>query len=152
MIYVKQKKANSLYIKLNLSYPAAENAPIVSIHSHLSLPLFFRSMKSGLSLLLAVFTGNFSEANMLITQLTMLIRNEPIMAVQNPLTLKPGISSEVIISIKAFITNVKRPILIIFTGRVKISAMGLKKTFRIPRTAAARKADGMPSTLIPSIR
>jgi hypothetical protein len=56
------------------------------------------------------------------------------------------------ISIKAFMTKVKRPKLKMFTGRVKSKATGLKKTFRIPRTAAARSADIIPSTLIPLIR
>jgi hypothetical protein len=45
--------------------------------------------------------------------------------------------------------NVKKPRVRMLMGRVKINRMGLKKTFRTPKMAAAKKALKNPLTSIP---
>jgi len=86
------------------------------------------------------------------SQLTTLITREPNTADQNPYTSKPDITPEAILSIKAFITKVKRPRLSRFMGRVKMMTMGRKKALSIPSMAAAKKAEKKLLTRIPSSR
>jgi hypothetical protein len=84
------------------------------------------------------------------SQLATLIRMEPNTADQNPRTSKPEMMPETIISRSAFMTNVKRPKLSIFIGRVKKMRIGRKKAFSIPSMAAANTAVKKLLTCIPS--
>jgi hypothetical protein len=56
--------------------------------------------------------------------------------------------ADAILSIKAFIIKVKRPRVIMLIGRVRIRSKGLKKRFKSPMAAAAKKADKKPLTLM----
>ena len=76
----------------------------------------------------------------------MLITIAPKTVLQKPVTVKPEISPEAILSISAFIRKVKRPNVIILIGSVKISRTGLKNILSNPITAAAKNAEKNPVT------
>ena len=80
------------------------------------------------------------------SQLMILIIKEPKTADQNPWTSKPGITPEAIFNIRALITKVKKPRVKILMGRVKISAIGLNRAFKMPSMAAAQNAEKNPLT------
>ena len=121
------------------------NAGITSkhqiIYSHLLSPIFFKSI---------YLTVPRSPIKDVRPQLTTLINSDPKTADQNPLTLKPGITPETIISMRAFITNVKNPRLRTFMGSVNINNIGRKKAFSMLKIAAAKNAEINPLTYIPS--
>lgn len=73
-----------------------------------------------------------------------LMMREPITAVQNPCTSNPGITPDAIFSIRALIIKVNSPKVRTLMGNVRISSMGRNNAFRIPRAAAAKKAEKKP--------
>jgi hypothetical protein len=85
-----------------------------------------------------------------MNKLTTLITREPNTAVQNPWTSKPGMTPDTILSIRAFITKVKRPKVRIFMGSVKRITIGRKKALSTPNMAAAKKAEKKPLVRMPS--
>jgi hypothetical protein len=65
---------------------------------------------------------------------------EATIAVQKEDISKPGTIFEAIIRITAFITNVKRPRVIMVAGSVRKVSIGLRTAFKIPRTTASIRA------------
>ena len=63
-----------------------------------------------------------------------------IRAHQNPSTLNPGTRFAASKITTALITNVNKPKVIIFIGRVRIRSMGLINALMIPKTTAATRA------------
>lgn len=72
-----------------------------------------------------------------------------IIAQRKPSTLKPGTSLSANIIKSAFITKVKRPRVMIVTGKVSKTKIGFKNALNIPITRAAIKAEVKLSTLTP---
>ena len=75
----------------------------------------------------------------------------PMVADQNPVTVKPLTTVLVIFSIKPLTTMVKTPRVIILIGKVNKSITGLITAFTIPRIKAANKAAKKPLSSIPLI-
>lgn len=75
--------------------------------------------------------------------------NAAIKAGVKPSTLKPGTILSTSISKAALITNVKRPRVRMFIGRVRMIRMGLMMALIIPKTKATRSAVVNVSTLKP---
>ncbi len=96
--------------------------------------------------------GPGPEKKELRIQLTMLIRRAPRTAGQNPWTSNPGITPEAIFRSSALMTRVNSPRVRIFTGSVTMMRTGLRMVFRIPRVAAAKKADQKLATWMPSTK
>jgi hypothetical protein len=82
-------------------------------------------------------------------KLTTVITIEPKTAVRKLLTSNPSTSLETIHRKNPFITNVKRPRLRMFRGRVMKSIMGLIKAFTIPRMREAMSTEVQESVDIP---
>ena len=110
-------------------------------HSHLP-PFFFR---------LIYPTLPFSLIKELKIQLTTLMIREPKTADQKPYISNPEITPEAILSKRAFMIKVKSPKVRIFMGSVRRIRMGRKKAFKIPKMAAAKKAEKKFLTCIPAI-
>jgi len=129
-------------------------------HSQWSSPLCSRSMVSlpvrGLCLALYSESKEVTVPRSLMkefsNQLMILINKDPNMADQKPITSKPVITAEAIFNIRALMTKVKKPRDNILIGSVSRSAIGLKKAFRIPSMAAAKRADKNPLIWMPSSR
>lgn len=68
---------------------------------------------------------------------------------KKPLTVKPGTIFAVNKINKALITKVKRPRVIIFIGKVRITRIGLRTALAIPKTSAAAKAVVRDATCTP---
>ena len=72
-------------------------------------------------------------------------------AEKNPRTSKPLIIEDASKIIKALITNVNKPNVKRFMGKVKRIKIGFKVTFTIPKNIASQKAGQNPPILIPGI-
>lgn len=138
MIFVPPMNVKGKIHEIYCGKPSGSSLP----HSQRPPSFFFRSIISTLPRSL------IKEFKI---QLTMLITTEPDTAAQKPDTSNPEITPEAIISINAFITNVKRPKVRMLMGSVRIIRTGRKKAFRMPRIAAVRKALINPLTSIPFI-
>lgn len=75
--------------------------------------------------------------------------NEKARAQRNPSTEKPGIIAEATSTIRAFITNTKRPNVTTVTGRVNKTKSGFTNVLSTPRTTAIIIAVKKFSILIP---
>lgn len=73
----------------------------------------------------------------------------PVSAAQKPFTVKPLTTSDANKIIIAFITNVNRPSVKIFKGRVSIITIGFKNAFNKPITSAATNRAHPLSIIIP---
>jgi hypothetical protein len=85
-------------------------------------------------------------------QLTRLISKDPNTADQNPCTSNPEIKIDTKFNKNALMINVKKPSDKRFIGSVTINSMGRINALRIPRIAAAKKAERNPVEWIPSNR
>lgn len=86
---------------------------------------------------------------MFIIQLTQDNTIAPQNAGQNPATSNPFTTVATNQNNKALITKVNKPRVKIFTGKVKITNIGLSKAFTKPNNKAVIKAAYQPETEIP---
>ena len=68
-------------------------------------------------------------------------------ASQNPSTLKPGTKFDTKRIIRALITKVKSPIVMMLIGRVKSVITGVKNVFTIASTTATPIAGSIPASV-----
>ena len=104
-------------------------------------------MPSSLFLSSMLLTFPLSVTKELRIQLKALMIKAPNTADQNPCTWKPGITPETIFRMKALMRKLKSPKVMMLMGRVRMNRMGLKNTFRTPKTAAAKKGAEEPLDL-----
>ena len=98
---------------------------------------------------ICMFFSYYFFNNPLTSQLTTLIMSAPQNAGIKPITSKPSIKLATNQNRVAFITKVNKPKVIIVTGSVSITKIGLRIAFTKPKIKAVMTAAYQPDTSIP---